>query len=141
MSAEKSRMERKRKACIKAIHAAARALCLCEDDRRALYVRETQKNTLTAMSLREVERVKGALNRSKAKPPPRSSRADIRLIFGLWSGLYEKSLVKDSRRTATVAWVRRNFSVDDPEWLSASQAQNAIEMLKKWSARGESNVK
>jgi len=73
---------------------------------------------------------------SKAKNP------QVRMIFGLWTELYELGEVKDPSREALREWVRRMTKSDeqpdgcgDPDWLTPEQSQQLVESLKQWIAR------
>lgn len=137
---------------------------LHEDDTwRAFLVREVGKNSLRAMTSRELHTVIDALRRDGApKTAGKAGRAkantagraaprtagrfvegdqQIKMIRGLWIELAQMRAVRDSSEEALQAFVRRMTSVDSLAWLNGNQANRVIEALKSWRTRAENTNK
>ncbi|MFW5499610.1 MULTISPECIES: gp16 family protein [unclassified Maridesulfovibrio] len=81
-------------------------------------------------------------NKGNKRKHKKSKDAHTRMLFGLWTELYEAGGVSDPSREALRAWVKRMTKsedhpdgVGDPEWLTTKQLNQCIESLKQWIAR------
>ncbi|WP_319778422.1 regulatory protein GemA [Maridesulfovibrio sp.] len=105
----------------------------------------TGKISCSKMGIKELEKVirhmesRGAVftNKGNKRKHSKASKAQVRMVFGLWTELYELGGVDDPSRDALTAWVRRmtDNSCDDPDWLTPAQSQQLVESLKQWIAR------
>ncbi|CCO22208.1 gp16 family protein [Maridesulfovibrio hydrothermalis] len=110
----------------------------------------TRKTSCSKMGIKELEKVikhmesRGAvfINKGNKRKHKKSTDAHTRMLFGLWTELYEAGGVADPSREALRAWVKRMTKsedhpdgVSDPEWLTTKQLNQCIEPLKQWIAR------
>lgn len=119
---------------IRAVHAAARAAGLDQDDRHAMQLELTGKASLTDMSFGELGRVLDRLNARKSSSPL-SERPWEGKIKALWWSLYWLGAVNRADSSALDAFIRRQAGVDRLRFLDARKALLVIEALKAWLAR------
>lgn len=110
----------------------------------------TGKISCSKMGIKELEKVirhmesRGAVftNKGNKRKYSKAKNPQVRMIFGLWTELYELGGIEDPSRDALTAWVRRMTQTDeqpngcdDPDWLDRAQSQQLVESLKQWIAR------
>ena len=122
------------------IQIAKKELGLEDDDYRAILLRVTGKDSSTKLTdaqriavLAEFTRLGWTGGGKPAFKP--SSKAHVRLIFGLWKGMCDKDIPEKKDRAALVAFVKNMTGVDNPEWLTVEQAGKVTEGLKAWQRR------
>lgn len=73
----------------------------------------------------------------RTKPQPRALADDpqSKKIRALWLELHAAGKVRNPSETALAAFVKRQTGRDALQWLTAREASNVIEELKKWLAR------
>jgi hypothetical protein len=118
---------------IGAVHAAAKAAALTEEDRRAIYAEETGKATLSKMSLAEIGRVLDRLN--KGREAPMHHRPHVAKVRALWWTLYWLGEIDSPNDQALAGFVRRQTGLDDLRFVDHRNAPPIIEALKGWSQR------
>jgi phage gp16-like protein len=125
------------------IHKAKADLALTDDCYRALLARITGQETSKGLSRVQVDAVLAEFRRlgwqAKSADGPRhrpaSDKPEIRKVFAIWGDMVKQGIPRTPTRAGLLAYVRRMTGVDDPEWLSPTQAQKVIEGLKSWRAR------
>ena len=128
-----------------AIHACRKRVAGLEDEAawRGFLAATTGKESLRAMTGRELGRVLDALHRKGA---PRTAgrgagRAALpsdplaRKIRALWLAIAEAGGVEDASERALDAWVKRQVGVESLAWADAAQKVRLVEALKAWGAR------
>lgn len=146
---------------IRVIHAAARALALDGDTRRAIYRRATGCDSIVAMTDAQVKAVAAEFRRLTPAKPGRSAakvgarkaafspspKAHVRLVYALWRRLAEAGLVaqeagtRAERRRALNRFINARFEghlnglQTDVDFLSAALAGKVAEALKAMAAR------
>lgn len=131
------------------IHIGKKQLGMSDDDYRALLKRVTGKTSSKGCSekqhlaiIAEMERL--GFKKSSHSKKPLSDKKWVRLIFALWKSCHKAGSIKDGSRGALVNFVKKETEkhgerVDDPNWLTYSQADPIIRALKameKRQARG-----
>ncbi|HAS63218.1 MAG TPA: regulatory protein GemA [Vibrio sp.] len=145
-----------RSALIKLIHVAKRELALDDDIYRLILDAETNKNSCSKMSIKELEKVllalenKGFKRQSNGRKTPFKKRlspksgkvkTEIDKIRAIWISLYKQGFVRDGSETALDAYTRRvtnrrkGEGVDHVAWCDANQAYLVLESLKSWHRR------
>lgn len=73
----------------------------------------------------------------RTKPQPRALADDpqSKKMRALWLELHAAGKVRNPSETALAAFVKRQTGRDALQWLTAREASNVIEELKKWLAR------
>lgn len=132
---------------IKLIHVARRDLQMDEDTYRLMLagMKGLDGATSTAdLSVPNLYRVleqlkaKGFKVRPKSKGKrPQAADPQSKKIRSLWLTLRDQGAIRDSSEEALVKFVHGMTGVEALQWLSAEQASQVIENLKKWSARAE----
>ena len=129
-----------RKSMLAKIHLAKKDLRLDDDVYRDIVQRVTGCTSSSKCDraqmvklLAEFQRVGWTGGGKPAFKP--SSKAHVRLIFGLWKGMCDKDIPAKKDRDALVAFVKNQTGVDNPEWLTVEQAGKVTEGLKAWSSR------
>jgi len=137
---------------IRLIHVAKRDLALDDDTYRAMLVAVTGKDSISGLSVPQLERVLAHMKsrgftvrhkspkdrtRDSAHPPSELSRpiaqdAQSKKIRALWLSLHDMGAVRDCSEAALGAYVRRITRCDALQWLNSEQASRVIETLKKW---------
>jgi phage gp16-like protein len=130
------------------IHIAKKQLALDDASYRDLLAGATGKTSCSSMTPVELQRVVEACVKAGFKPAfkgapdgKKSSRAGVRLIFGLWTELGNRKLIDNPTRPALLAFVKRMTSVEHPDWLDNGQVNQIVEALKAIKARGAAKSK
>ncbi len=138
-----------RQRLIRLIHVGKRELGLDDEIYRALLMGSVQKDSTSAMSVLELERVLERMKRSgfkvrvKSARPPAQSRPgrplaqypEARKVRALWLFLHQLGAVKNPSEEALAAYVKRIAKVDALQWTNGNQTEALIETLKKWAMR------
>lgn len=138
-----------RQRLIRLIHVGKRELGLDDEIYRALLMGSVQKDSTSAMSVPELERVLERMKRSgfkvrvKSARPPAQSRPgrplaqypEARKVRALWLFLHQLGVVKNPSEEALAAYVKRIAKVDALQWTNGNQTEALIETLKKWAMR------
>ncbi|WP_073652195.1 gp16 family protein [Pseudomonas aeruginosa] len=138
-----------RQRLIRLIHVGKRELGLDDEIYRALLMGSVQKDSTSAMSVPELERVLERMKRSgfkvrvKSARPPAQSRPgrplaqypEARKVRALWLFLHQLGVVKNPSEEALAAYVKRIAKVDALQWTNGDQTEALIETLKKWAMR------
>jgi phage gp16-like protein len=134
-----------RQRLIRLIHVAKRDLAIEEDEYRALLTRCVKKDSTSAMSVPELEKVFHHMKRagfkvrhkesSKASNRPLADDPQSKKIRALWLSLHQAGAVRNSSEAALAAYVKRITGVDALQWISSEQASRVIETLKQWVNR------
>lgn len=138
-----------RQRLIRLIHVGKRELGLDDEIYRALLMGSVQKDSTSAMSVPELERVLERMKRSgfkvrvKSARPPAQSRPgrplaqypEARKVRALWLFLHQLGAVKNPSEEALAAYVKRIAKVDALQWTNGDQTEALIETLKKWAMR------
>ncbi len=126
-----------RRARIAKVHVAKKQLAMEDDSYRALLVRMTGKRSSAECSDAQLDAILGEFKRlgfTGEKPKtPRSDKAYVRMIYGIWKDL--KPFLNDHSVRALQSFVKRQTDVDAPEFLSPEEANDVIEGLKAWLVR------
>lgn len=132
---------------IKLIHVARRELCMDDDSYRLMLagMRGLDGATSTAdLSIPNLYRVleqlklKGFKVRPKNKGKrPAAADPQSKKIRSLWLSLRDLGALRDPSEEALVKFVHGMTGVQALQWLTAEQASQVIESLKKWNARAE----
>lgn len=126
-----------RRARLAKVHIAKKQLALEDDSYRALLHRVTGQESSANCTDAQLDALLGEFKRlgfAGEKPKtPRSDKAYVRMIFGIWKDL--KPFVNDHSVRALQSFVKRQTNVDAPEFLSPEEANDVIEGLKAWLAR------
>jgi hypothetical protein len=120
------------------IHIAVKALAMVDDSYRALLMRVTGKSSSKDCTDEQLDAVIAEFKRlgfveEKRPQRPRSDKAYVRMIYGIWGDL--KPYVANHSHRALQTFVRRQAQVDAPEFLSPEGANLVIEGLKAWLER------
>lgn len=130
-----------------AIHIGLKQLDIDEDDRRAMYMRVTGKNSLTKMSWQEHQKVLAELGRlgfTKNNPKTNAKTGGRKKLTGkyapklqaLWIAAWNLGIVDNKNDEALIAFVKRQTKVDHVRFVRhAEDASKVIEALKSWMAR------
>ena len=138
-----------RQRLIRLIHVGKRELGLDDEIYRALLMGSVQKDSTSAMSVPELERVLERMKRSgfkvrvKSARPPAQSRPgrplaqypEARKVRALWLFLHQLGAVKNPSEEALAAYVKRIAKVDALQWTNGDQTEALIETWKKWAMR------
>ena len=139
-----------RQRLIRLIHVGKRELGLDDEIYRALLMGSVQKDSTSAMSVPELERVLERMKRSGFKVRVKSARPAVaqskpsrplaqypeaRKIRALWLFLHQLGAVKNPSEEALAAYVKRIAKVDALQWTNGDQTEALIETLKKWAMR------
>ena len=140
-----SREAQKARNLQKLIFGACRRAGIDTEARHAIQKRVTGKESLTAMSLKEMAAVHHAIRRGgnpdrKARRPPEAPcplpagahRAKLR---ALWICARELGVVRDPHDDALASWMCRQTGMDAARWATPAQCSACIEALKDWMAR------
>lgn len=128
----------------KLIHVGKSQLDMDDDSYRAMLLSETKKDSTTAMTAWELEKIVTRLRklgfRIKKAPSHRAQAMDgqAKKIRALWLQLANATLVRDPSESALAAYVKRQTGVEALQWLSSDQASKVIEAMKKWLGRAPS---
>lgn len=137
----------------KLIHVGCRELGIERDDRHALQVIATGKESLSEMSEAELHKVVDALkargfrpdNRGK-RPPAR--RADVRYCHVLWRLLHEQGAARVAGSAGLNAFIRARFAkkwgaapIDIDALQDWAQIADVVDALKDWCERVGVNPK
>ncbi len=137
------------------IHVGARALGLDADDRRALQLAATGKESLTEMDEADLKKVvdrmvkagfkpgfKGAVKPGAKARRPAAPRADLRLVHRLWTRLGDAGLLERAGRDGLNAFIRSRFGAawgavpaDVDMIRDAAQIEAVIRALKTMGKR------
>jgi phage gp16-like protein len=137
---------------IRVIQVGIRKLGLQEHEYRAIYTAATGKDSLRAMTPRDMGRVlaefarlgfsSAAPGHEEAAPPARAAgiaslcrTPQARKIRSLWLTLRDLGALRDARESALLAYVKRLTEVERMEWCNAAQLSYVAETLKSWIAR------
>lgn len=125
------------------VHIAKKELAMHEDSYRALLRRITGKDSAGACNEAELDAVLVEFKRlgwASKKAKPRSRKAYVRMIFGVWADL--KPYLRDGSRQALRKFVQRQTvtadrpqGVTDPEFLNPEDGNKVVEGLKAWLQR------
>jgi hypothetical protein len=136
-------MPRKRNPLLAKVHIAAKELALHEDSYRALLRRITGHDSAAACSEAELEAVVVEFRRlgwADKRRVPRSHKAYVRMIYGVWNDL--RPYLRDGSKAALRRFVQRQTrnedrpdGVTDPEFLNPEDGNLVVEGLKAWLAR------
>ncbi len=66
---------------------------------------------------------------------PKSRKPYVRKIFALWGEMCRQRIPESPNRPGLLAFVQRQASVSDPEFLTPESANLVIEGLKAWQSR------
>lgn len=130
-----------RSAALAKIHIARKDLGLEETDYRAILTRVAGVKSASDLDADGQAKVLAEFTRlgwTAKQRRPKSGKAGVRLIFGLWSELGRTGFVRNASRQALLAFVERQTGVADPEWLSPTQINTVVEGLKAMRARAKS---
>ncbi len=138
--AEKDRLGR-------AIHAAARAAGLVDRDayEDMLAAQTGGKRSSTDCTEDELRAVLTHLNggsKGKSTPFKPSARADVRLIYALWGQAKRDGILKNPTPAGLAAFCVRwkaKGTATKPDFLTPSEAAQAIEALKAMIRRGKAD--
>lgn len=114
-------------------HVRAKRLGWDEDTRRAWLKRETGHESAAELSN---EQLAAALDAMKAavmprpRHPERPVEPQIAMLRSLWIEAHLNGLTKSAGDRALIRFIRRTTGVDAVEWLTAVDANKAIEGLK-----------
>jgi Bacteriophage Mu, GemA protein len=123
----------KRNALLAAYHVRAKRLGWDEETRRAWLKRETGFESAAQLSN---EQLAAVLDKMKAvvmprpRHPERPVEPQIAMLRNLWTECYLNGLIKSAGEPALIKFVRRTTGVDAIGWLTAVDANKAIEGLK-----------
>lgn len=129
---------------IQLINIAKNQLGISEDAYRALLKRVTKKDSLRAMTPRQLNAVYNEMIRIgfKFQPKTRSVSKSLApqhvLIKSLWQRLAERGEVRDCSDQALNKFVKRQTGIEALQWLDSPQSSRVIEHLKQWLQRIES---
>lgn len=118
------------------VQIARRQLGMDEDSYRAVLLRITGQTSSTACTVLQLDAVLREMTRLGFKPAPArkiSPRAQVRMIHAVWNDI--APLIENGTPEGLRAFVRRQTSIDAPEFLDAAQANKVLEGLKSWRAR------
>ncbi|PCI03870.1 MAG: hypothetical protein COB78_05815 [Hyphomicrobiales bacterium] len=123
------------------IHIAKKDLGLDDDTYRAVLVRVTGKSSAGDMSPKEHQAVIDEFINLNWKPGRRnwkaaSKKAYVRKIWAIWGDLKKRGIWKSKSRESLIAFVLDLTNRDDPEFLTAGEANKVIEALKAMERRG-----
>lgn len=122
-----------RQKLIVAVRAASRRLRISEEDRKAIQLRVTGKESLADMELPEIGRVLDELNRDWKGPM--GHRGHVGKIRALWWTLYWLGATGDPGDAPLDAFVERQTGIAALRFLDYRKASSVIEALKSWAAR------
>lgn len=131
-----------RRARLAKIHIAKKQLALKDDSYRALLHRITGRESSGDCTDAQLDAVLTEFKRlgftAELKNPPRSDKAYVRMIYGIWTDL--KPFVRDHSVRALRAFVQRQTGVNAPEFLNPEDANLVIEGLKAWLEREQIKI-
>lgn len=126
---------------IRLVHVGRRELRLDDDTYRALLASTVGKDSSSAMTVLELERVVSAMKkrgfkvRQKAGTRTQARDPVSSKIRALWLDLHAAGYVDDPSEKALNAYVMRSSGIADLHWITGGQATKVIEELKKWRRR------
>ena len=121
-----------RKRLIKQVHAEARRLGIATDERKALQVRVTGKESCADMTVAELRGVVQAMGEGRDRLP---DHAPARKLQALWTSAWHLGVVHDRTDRALCAWLRRQCKIDAAQWITAGRAAKAVEAMQLWLTR------
>lgn len=122
-----------RRKLMNAVRAAAARMQLGDEDRRAIQLELTGKDSMADMSLGEIGRVLDRLNRDR--PAPMGHRSHIGKIRALWWSLYWVGETIEPNDQALDAFTRRQTGLAALRFVDHRAAPAIIEALKAWASR------
>jgi phage gp16-like protein len=131
-----------RRARLAKIHIAKKQLAMVDESYRAMLVRITGQEsaaTCTEAQLDKVIEEFARLGFAEKPRAPRSDKAYVRMIYGIWADL--KPFVREHSGAALRAFVYRQTAQDAPEFLDAEDANLVIEGLKAWLGREQGKAR
>lgn len=129
------------------VHVGCRELGLDADDRHALQLLATGKESLSDMTDAELNRVVDALKARGFKPAnrgkrPPARRADVRYCHVLWRLLHEAGAVKVAGAAGLNAFIRSRFEkkwgaapIDIDAMQEWAKIADVVDALKDWCSR------
>ena len=121
-----------RKRLIRQVHAEARRLGIDTDERKALQIRATGKESCADMTGPELRAVVAALGEGRDRLP---DHAPAKKLQALWISAYHLGIVHDRTDRALCAWLRRQCKIDAAQRVTAGRAAKAVEAMRLWLAR------
>ena len=129
------------------IHIAAKALGLDDATYRQILERLTGKSSSRDLKDHQLAAVLAEFQRLGWTPPKgsggaatsrkASGKAHVRKVFAIWSDMCKGGIPETPTRAALLAFVKRMTGLDDPEWMTVTQANTVTEALKAWRKRAE----
>ena len=120
---------------------------LDEEARRAVQARICGKDSASTMVVRDFNacvadlKARGLIKENRkgggAGYRAPSSKAHVRKVFAIWGDMCKAGIPETPTRAALLAFVKRMAGLDDPEWMTAAQANTVTEGLKAWRKRVE----
>ncbi len=143
-----------RRAMLAKVHLAKKQLALTDDSYRDVLRRVTGRGSASELTASQLDQVLADFRRlgwspKPGKPAPgRSSKPQVRMIFGVWNDLCALGEIDaEDPRTALRAFVRRQTvsaehpdGVAAPEFLDAVAATRVLEGLKAWLRRARAKA-
>jgi Bacteriophage Mu, GemA protein len=123
----------KRNAMLAAYHVRAKRLGWDEDTRRAWLKRETGFTSSARLSNEQLAAMLDnmkALLMPRPRHPERPVEPQLEMLRSLWAECHLNGLIKSAGEPALIKFVRRTTGVDAIGWLTAIDANKAIEGLK-----------
>lgn len=135
-----------RDALLSQIHIGRAALGLEDDDYRAMLLRITGHRTSAGLSTAKKRAVVEELKRlgwqgGTAKSRKVSKKPFVRLVFALWGELKREGIWRNPEIASLRAFIKKMTGVDDPEFLTWSQASVVIEAMKAMKAMKKERAK
>lgn len=128
-----------RRKLIMAVRAAARRLRLGDDDRKAIQIEVTGKESMSDMDAAEIGRVLDRLNRdqtgSYGNRPDLHRTPWLGKVRALWWTCFWLGLIDQPGDGALAAFVKRQTGIDALRFLDHRSAPAVIEALKAMAAR------
>lgn len=124
-----------RKKQTKVIWGMARDLGMEKEDVYTLLYRETEKESMTECTERELSRVIQAMILIKEKRTNRPGKITGRQRYKIKE--LERKLGWDDDKKRLQGFIKKYYHVDRLDWLSSADASNLIEALKKLAEKEE----
>ena len=130
----------KRRSLLARVHIAAKELGLDEETYRTVLDRCAGVSSAAEATDAQLDLVLAEFRRLGWKPRRRkSAKPYVRKIWAMWGELVRRGIWRNRRRSSLRAFVKRQTGIDNPEWLTPSDADAVIEALKTIGCRGGIN--
>lgn len=120
---------------IRRVHVEARNRGIGSDDRKAMQLRVTGKESCADMNEAELRQVVAAMTGGASQRDRVPEGAIGAKLTALWISAWHLGMTRDRSDAALAAFVRRQTGLSSASWLTPAKATQCVDALKDWMAR------